>query len=275
VIKLTICVEAFKVGLLDAVWLNRTGRIFSGEGSRLMLAVPSLLSELRGEEIDRLHMGCRPLKLEEGDSLLVRSRPTVSVFYIQNGALRVWLNDDQGVPLTLNFVGPGETVGEISAVTGWGCSANVTAVRRSQVVAFDAGHFVQCMRQMPLLSLNVAHLQMWRLCHNAETGLSLAGHPLSARVARQLLLLAERFPSATAGTSVTIDLRLTHDDLASMAAASRSKINAAMRGLRELGLIVEDTKKHEVTVVDCEGLANLCVGERGRDPLFRLLHGLR
>lgn len=239
-----------------------------------MLVTPVIFDSLTAEEIECLCAGAVSHALNEGDKLLTRQCQISHVFVVQHGALRIWLEEANGDPFTLNFAAPGEIVGEISAVHGWGCSANVTAARPAQVLAIGASHFVACMRTMPILSFNVARLQMWRLCYNGEAALSLAEHTVMARVARQLLLLSARFPDTSAKDSAIIDLRLTNEDLAGMAAASRSKINEAMRELRAKNLVAEDTFRHRITLIDREALARLCVGKNGGDSIFRLLHGL-
>lgn len=184
----------------------------------------------------------------------------------------MWLEGEDG-PTLLNFVAPGEIIGEINAVMGWGCSANITAIRASRMLAIEAAHFVECLRSVPLLSFNLARLEMWRLCANGEAVLSRASHNLTARVARQLLLLAARFPDSR-GIPGLIDLTLPHHDLADIIGASRPKVNAALRQLTAAKLVQDDTRLHRITVLNPEGLARLCGGKNGGDLIFRTLHGL-
>ncbi|MEO0797305.1 MAG: Crp/Fnr family transcriptional regulator [Verrucomicrobiota bacterium] len=66
----------------------------------------------------------------------------------------------------------------------------------------------------------------------------LAFRSVEARLARQLVLLAERFRASNSAAGVMIELNLTQDNLASLISASRPSVNIAINKLRQQGLIL-------------------------------------
>ena len=73
------------------------------------------------------------------------------------------------------------------------------------------------------------------------------------RVCGVLLALADRFAVPCAQGTV-IDLKLTHEDLASISGVSRQYVNATLSDLRRRGLL--RMRKREIILPDYESLAS-------------------
>lgn len=212
--------------------------------------------------------------LTQGQTLLSQHGTTARVFYVQRGTLRVWTYGADGKLVTLNFAGPNELIGDLRALDGLGHSANVTALEPCELLAFETVRFCDEIERVPALSLQLARLQSWRLRMATEHIMSLATQKARERIARQLLLLSGRFPGAIDGTTVPIALRLTHDDIASLACVTRNTTQSSMQYLRKSKFIANDVVRCRVTVFDRERLAFFCGGTESRSREFRLLYGL-
>src|SRR3954453_2422692 len=81
----------------------------------------------------------------EGDSLAV----------VVSGRVKITVRSLGGGELVLTWIGPGETLGELSILDGGRRSADAEAVEQSTVVLIDRTVMVQAMREMPHLADNV------------------------------------------------------------------------------------------------------------------------
>src|SRR5690242_11026965 len=101
-------------------------------------ASPEMLRDLQalqgvGEEVlDALLPRARLARLQAGERLLLRGAPNLCVYVVISGLLRVEL-DDGNPPLAR--IGPGETVGELSLLSGSVTTATVAAEEPTQLLA--------------------------------------------------------------------------------------------------------------------------------------------
>lgn len=197
-----------------------------------------------------------------GDEIVSREDGHDLVTFVVVGSVRVLCPTPHGGAVTVCFGAPGQFV-----TTGW--LFDGPPVRREfRVIAHDEIHtVVAAWSQAVLLEVMAtlpprAQLQIMSYGWRAFSSLvrdkcRLLGLPLRDRVLATLQALARDFgTSHPAGTCVT--LRVTHADVAGMAAGSRANVTRAIESLRTQGLVA--TERHRF-VVTHRGLATL------RDPV--------
>ncbi len=100
-----------------------------------------------------------PVVLAGGEWLFRQGDDGDSLFLLARGRLQVWIEGDNGAagkPVLVAEVGPGETVGEISLLTGGPRSASLRAVRDSLLLRMDAAAFDRLGRERPQIVRQVA-----------------------------------------------------------------------------------------------------------------------
>jgi predicted acylesterase/phospholipase RssA/CRP-like cAMP-binding protein len=100
-----------------------------------------------------------PVMLGGGEWLFRQGDEGDSLFLLARGRLQVWIeahNGDAGRPALVAEVGPGETVGEISLLTGGPRSASLRAVRDSLLLRMDAAAFDRLGRERPQIVRQIA-----------------------------------------------------------------------------------------------------------------------
>jgi len=100
-----------------------------------------------------------PVVLGGGEWLFRQGDDGDSLFLLARGRLQVWIEGDDGgtgQPVLVAEVGPGETVGEISLLTGGPRSASLRAVRDSLLLRMDAAAFDRLGRERPQIVRQVA-----------------------------------------------------------------------------------------------------------------------
>ena len=230
-----------------------------------MIAVedPTLLGELelfqglRPPELAELNRLLRNSTVQAGTHFITAEQPGEVVYVLLEGTVKIYVNRLDGREVILAFLGPGDTVGEMSLADSAGRSANVVTTERSRLLWMDRVAFQSCLRTMPALANNLVRLLSHRLRFANEQIQALCTLDVPGRVARQILALADRYGSPEAGGEVWIPLRLTQSDLGEIVGASRERVNQVIVEFKQRGLIAVDPS-HRIHVHNRQALARYC-----------------
>lgn len=221
------------------------------------LGAVALFAGLPAADLGRLSGLVRLEEREAGTSLLFRGQPGTTVYVLLEGTLKVHAAQPDGKQVILAVLGPGEVVGELSAVDSLGRSATVTALEPCTLLVMDGDSFRDCLRSLPALAQNLV-LVLSRRLRLANVQLqALAGLDADGRLARQLLAFAAEYGEDAGDGAVRIPLRLTQEDLASLIGASRVRVNQLLGTYRHLGLVSSD-RGRRLTVRDRDALERHC-----------------
>jgi predicted acylesterase/phospholipase RssA/CRP-like cAMP-binding protein len=93
-----------------------------------------------------------------GDWLLHQGDPGESMYLLVRGRLQAWAADDAGNPKGrfLNEIVPGDSVGEMSLLTGAPRTVGIQAIRDSLLIRIDREDFERLSREYPALTLRLA-----------------------------------------------------------------------------------------------------------------------
>ncbi|HLW88946.1 MAG TPA: Crp/Fnr family transcriptional regulator [Terriglobales bacterium] len=158
-----------------------------------------------------------------------------TVFYIQEGKVRVSVVSKQGKTATIALLGPGDFLGE-------GCIASdqplrlttATAITRCSVLRIEKKEMLRTLHQEHGFSdLFVAYL-VERHNRTQEDLVDQLFNSSEKRLARALLILG-RFGKE--GRSETLIPNISQETLAEMVGTTRSRVNFFMNRFRKLGFI--------------------------------------
>ncbi len=178
----------------------------------------------------RLAAAARPVRYPAATVVFRRGDPgTDGMLLVLDGLIRLHLATPAGREMSLGLVGPGEPLGELALIDGGPRSADATTLtpvtglmlRHPDAVAVIAADAATA---NALLRTVVA-----RLRRTTEQTEAVALHGLTQRLAAVLLKLAATDPSGL--------VRLPQGQIASLIAASRPKVNAALAELRAQGCV--------------------------------------
>jgi CRP-like cAMP-binding protein len=206
--------------------------------------------------------------LSEGDVLALRERATLRQFsrgtalahagqvgdrvlVLLEGHVKLVRVTEDGRDVLLGIRGPGELVGEQSAIDGAPRSASIVALDGVQALALATADFLAFLTATPDASLYVMRLLVSRLRDADRKRVEYAAQDVVGRLAGRLVELVQRFGSGN-GEAVRIELPLTQEDLAGWVGASREATSRALQQMRSLGWVT--TERRAITVHDVEGL---------------------
>lgn len=186
--------------------------------------------------------------------LVHQGDPSRHVVLIQDGWVKVTAASRAGHEALLAIRGPGDVVGEMSAVDDLPRAATVLALTPVRALTFDGKRFLEYALATP----KAAHALLAHLAANLRQAdsrrLEYVSSSSSARVARLLLELAAQRSTATPA-GVHIDLPLTQRELAAAASMSREVVARVLRTFRERDLV--RTARGHLIVVRPEVLRSL------------------
>lgn len=194
-------------------------------------------------------------RLPDGAPLASRGAPAEEWCGVASGAVRVSSVSLSGKQVSLTYVEPGTWFGDIALFDGLPRTHDADAHGPTTLLAVRKADFKDLLARHvelyeALLRLNCRRLRiMFNLVEDLNT------RPLSARLARNLLVLARSY-GVRQGEEIRIGLQLAQEDLAQLVGASRQRVNQELKAM----------ERDEVIRIEPGGLV-----VRNRDALMRIV----
>lgn len=211
----------------------------------------SFLEALASDEVEWLKRAGVLRHFESGTALFHEHQPSDRVMLLMAGRVKIASTTEDGRESVLAFRGPGEVLGELSAIDGQPRSASVLAVDDVEAIVIPAADFRAFLERTPRATLWLLTRVIARLREADRKRAEFGASDTIGRVAARLVELAERYGMPT-DRGMRIDLPITQEELASWVGSSREGVNKALHTLRELGWV--GTERRSITVVDIEAL---------------------
>lgn len=177
-----------------------------------------------------------------GITVLREGDPAGSVLILLAGRVKVVATTPRGNPALLAIRGPGDILGELSAVVGKRRLASVVTVDPVDVLRLPGERFDRVMAQNPTIVQAVLRVMSHRLHDDNARRAVFADSTTAQRLEVLLADLAEQYGSAD-GSSVQITLPFSQEDLAGLIDASREAVVRALRTLRAKGIVRTDRQR--------------------------------
>jgi len=213
-----------------------------------------------GAELAGVETGAVALLRAEGRARRFRTGATLFhegddsdwIGLVVKGRVKVSCYGADGRERLVAVIGPGELLGELSAIDGERRSATATALDPLDVHVLTAAEFVGLLEENPAATLGILRSVIGRLRESDKRRVEFGALDTVGRVARLIVELAERYGEEADG-GIRIQLPLSQEELAGWAGASREAVVKALRGLRSRGWI--ETGRREIRVLDLPALA--------------------
>jgi CRP/FNR family cyclic AMP-dependent transcriptional regulator len=189
----------------------------------------------------------RRRSFERGEMILIEGDSTDAVVLIEDGHVKVWATTESGDEVLLAVRGPGEMIGELSALDGMPRSACAQAMEDVTVTSVPSSAFESFLLENPPVLLMIARDLAGRLRDADTTRVALSAYSVDVRVAYRLLDIADRHGSVV-DAGIRIDLPLSQEELAKWTGASREAVSRVLQSLRDQGVI--ETRRRQITVRD-------------------------
>jgi CRP-like cAMP-binding protein len=199
--------------------------------------------DLRGRGIVR--------RFRKGHALFHQGGASDHVVLLVSGRVKISTVTEDGKEVVLAFRGPGDLLGELSALDGEPRSASVHAIEPVEALAVPAIDFHTYLAAHPAVAVLLLRMVNRRLRDADRKRVEYGAHDTVGRVAARLVELAERYGEPVA-SGVAIGLPLSQEELAGWTGSSREAVSKALQSLRRAGWV--QTERRRFTVLDLEAL---------------------
>jgi CRP-like cAMP-binding protein len=211
----------------------------------------TFLGELPPDDLVVLESSGRRVAHAAGATLFVEGEGSGRVMIITRGRAKIFATCGNGRSVVLGIRGPGDIVGELSAVDGRPRIATATMLDGGEVLVVPAEVFHGFLDERAGVAATLVRILAVRLRDADRSRTMFGAHDCATRLAQVLLDLAERHGSAH-GDATLIDIPLTQQDLADWVGASREAVTKALHSFRHAGII--ETRRRAIVVHDLPAL---------------------
>ena len=177
----------------------------------------------------------QPVSYARGRTMFHEGQVPDRVLLLQSGCVKVRLVTDTGREVVLAFRGPGELVGEQSALDGEPRSATIVAVDPVAALAFTQAAFRRFLLDHPDAALALLAIMSRRLRDSDARRVEFSALSTLGRVASRLLEFSDRFGLESDDGRIRISLPITQEELAGATGSSIESVGRALQTMRSLG----------------------------------------
>ena len=167
------------------------------------------------------------------------------------GCVKLSSVSEDGKEVVLAIRGPGDLLGELSAIDGEPRSATGVALEPVEALVIPAGDFKRFLEGNPRIALLIMTMLSRRLRDADRKRIEFAAHDSMGRVAARIVELSERFGDRIEA-GLRIDLPISQEELAGWTGCSRDSVVKALQAMRGLGWI--ETERRRITVLALDDL---------------------
>ena len=234
-----------------------------GDGSRVNIfwKIP-MFEFLEAEELDRLLSLCATENYSKGDYIFLECDSPRNLYTVVKGEVKLLKQTEDGREMIVEMAYPGEIFGEEAVFDGQPYPMTAQALGEVELLSISRGDFFAFLRDNPDLALEIITELGGRLREAQNTIRALAMERVEWRIARVLLILSRKAGTMEAD-GVSIDLPLTRQDIADMAATTVETTIRVLSNFKKLGLV--DTEKGKIILRDKKKLEEM-VSEGCQQP---------
>jgi len=209
------------------------------------------LASLSSAEVDALRARGGIRGFPRGAALFHEGQRGDRVLVLLTGCVKLSCLSNDGKEVVLAIRGPGDLLGELSAIDGEPRSATATALEPVEALSVSAPDFTAFLEANPRVALTILAMLGRRLRDADRKRVEFAAEDTLTRVAARIVELSERFgDEATRG--LQIDLPISQEELAGWTGCSRDSVVKALQAMRGLGWI--ETERRRIIVRDFDAL---------------------
>lgn len=198
----------------------------------------SLSQQDRAELEAGMHTQCFP----KGSRLVKQSDISNNLLYVVlSGRLKVFMSNEDGREVLLDFLQEGDTFGELSLFDEQPRSATVMTVEDCKIALFPRAYLFECLQRNPNIAIELLKTVIKRMRNTTEQVSSLALLDVYGRIAKTLTNMVKTQADGKKATDP-----LTHQELSTMVGASREMVTRILNDLKRGGYIAIENHRIEL-----------------------------
>jgi CRP-like cAMP-binding protein len=215
------------------------------------IAQAALFAGLDERAMQQVLARAYPVQIPRQSYLFHQGEPAERFYHLLAGQVRLVQLGPEGHQVTIRYVGPGDSIGVIVALSLSDYPLSAQAMTDAEALGWRADDISVLMEQHPRLALNGLRLVGERFHELQLRYRELATERVERRVARALLRLA-RQTGRRIPEGVLLDLPLSRQDLGEMTGTTLYTVSRILSSWEESGLILAG--REQVIICNPHGL---------------------
>ena len=220
-------------------------------GGTAALSKNRLFGQLEPEKLDELLALSRLERFAPKDVVFLKGDPGDCLYAIMSGRVGITTTSETGKEIFLNILDPGEVFGEIALLDGKERTAGAMALDPAELLRIERDDFLPFLERNPKLSIRLMRVLCERIRWTSDIIEDTIFLDVPHRLAKRLLALVSQYGKPTR-EGITIDIKLSQENLGQMLGVSRESVNKGIRALESQGVIV-----HEHGFISIRDIASL------------------
>ena len=210
------------------------------------------LSQMIEKDRDDLLSRAEFREYEKSDYIFQAGDPGNNVYILMDGRAKIFQNAENGKEMILWFCLPGEVFGLAEVPRGGVREVHAEACTHCSVYAIPRKQFQAFLLDHPATALQVLELLSCRMRVLGHMMMNLATDDVTSRIIKLMMRLAARYQQEP-NRAISLDIPLTHQEIADMIGASRQTVTSVLGDLRRQGIL--DVAAHRITICSQRELA--------------------
>ncbi|MCA0988276.1 Crp/Fnr family transcriptional regulator [Guptibacillus algicola] len=201
-----------------------------------MLSQINLFDELEMNDLMQIDRVSDMKPVKKGTIIVGPTKPMKALFLLKQGNVRLYRSNDSGKQLTVDILGDGNIFGETTSFSLSDDSVYVEAMSDVYLCIIGKEQFETLLSENPKLAIKFIEILSARLREVYEMSEHIALRSVKYRVLSLLLKLSEKFGKRK-NEWQTIEIKVTHYDIATMIGSTRETVSATIGELKKAGYI--------------------------------------
>jgi len=201
-----------------------------------------LFKEQMRDSLQRETRNSSALQIAKHDNVYTIGEAIEMVYFIESGKVKLVMVSSEGRECMLAIHGAGDLFGELCLSGLKGRLETASAMEDTVLKQVPCGRFLERLAKDSLLEGFIKYLAV-RVADQQEVIANLVTVDSEQRLGQTLLQIARKLGKKDP-RSIRIDVRISHEELASMVGTTRPRISVFMQRFRNLGLIEMSTEHH-------------------------------
>lgn len=209
-----------------------------------------LHSVLTPAELDTLYPQAKTFTYEKGKFIYLPGHPSDYVYHIYSGSVRMATLMESGKEFTSSLYHAGETFGELGLAGETYRVEMAVSCEKTFLIGFKCEALIDLLKQNLLFTLRLMQLIGSRRHESENKLLQFFYTPVHSRLARLLIHFATKHTQVP--LPLPVQLRLTHEILASLAGTTRETTTMILNRFEKMGMIHKS--KGNIFIKDLQSL---------------------
>jgi CRP-like cAMP-binding protein len=209
-----------------------------------------LFEQVSPEVLRELESKSRMKRFRSGEPIYLPIEAADGVLLLLKGQVKIYSLTTEGKQSILTFIEPGELFGELALYQAGERGEHAEATMNSEVVMMPADALRRIVEQDAKLAVGLTKLVGFRRRRIEQRLKYLLFHSNRERLAHLLVELAEDYGTVGPDGDITLSVKLSHQDLASLIGSTRESVTVILGQMQAEGILKLGRRKIVIRAID-------------------------